>query len=95
MACDIRIGLPSSKFMHPECVLGTVAPLGATKRLPRLIGLGRAKYMLFTGEVIPAEKAQEWGLIDFLVQDDEIEDFLDIIKKKLEKNPKLALTLTK
>lgn len=54
MACDIRVGLPSSKFMHPETALGTIAPLGGTKRLPRLIGLGKAKYMLFTGDSIKA-----------------------------------------
>ena len=46
MACDIRIALPTAKFIHPETMLGTVAPLGGTKRLPRLIGLGRAKYMI-------------------------------------------------
>ena len=57
MACDIRIAMESAKFVHPETSLGTVAPLGATKRLPRLIGLGRAKYMLFTGDTVDSKTA--------------------------------------
>ena len=52
MACDIRIATENAKFLHPEVALGTVAPLGATKRLPRLIGPGRAKYMFFTGDIV-------------------------------------------
>ena len=68
MACDLRVGLPCSKYMHPEASLGTVAPLGGTKRLPRLIGLGRAKYMFYTGDAISAKQAYDWKLLDFLME---------------------------
>jgi len=95
MACDIRIALPSARFTHPETSLGTVAPLGGTKRLPRLIGLGRAKYMLFTGATIDSKTALEWGLVDFLVSEKKIEQFLDSIAAKIAKQPKKALELTK
>ena len=95
MACDIRIAMESAKFVHPETSLGTVAPLGATKRLPRLIGLGRAKYMLFTGDVVDSKTALEWGLIDFLVPEKQIESFLNSLTAKLSNSPNKALELTK
>jgi len=95
MACDIRIALPSAKIIHPETSLGTVAPLGGTKRLPRLIGLGRTKYMLFTGSAIDSKTALEWGLVDFLVSENNIDSFLKSIVSKILSKPKKALELTK
>lgn len=95
MACDIRIALPTAEFLHPEVSLGTVAPLGGTKRLPRLIGPGRAKYMLFTGETIGSNTAFEWGLVDFIVSVKNLDSFLNSILSKIIKNPKKALELTK
>jgi len=95
MACDIRIALPSAKFTHPETALGTVAPLGGTKRLPRLIGMGRAKYMLFTGNTVDSKTALEWGLVDFVVPEKQIETFLNSIMGKIANNPRKGLALTK
>ena len=95
MACDIRIGLQNAKFMHPETSLGTVAPLGGTKRLPRLIGTGRAKYMLFTGDTVDSKTALEWGLIDFLVPEDKIDSFVHDLATNIIKKPAKALELTK
>ena len=95
MACDIRIALPTAKFIHPETSLGTVAPLGGTKRLPRLIGPGKAKYMLFTGNTVDGKTALEWGLVDFLVPKKEINAFIDAITSKMINNPGKALALTK
>jgi enoyl-CoA hydratase len=95
MACDIRIAMPQAKFTHPETSLGTVAPLGGTKRLPRLIGLGKAKYMLFTGDTIDSKTALEWGLVDFVVSEKQIDQFLNSIVDKIANNPRKALELTK
>ena len=95
MACDMRVGLPCSKYMHPETDLGTVAPLGGTKRLPRLVGLGRAKYMLLTGEPIDAKTAYEWKLIDFLVEDKKVNKFVNNLANKLAVKPSMALSMTK
>ncbi|MBI2134953.1 enoyl-CoA hydratase/isomerase family protein [Candidatus Woesearchaeota archaeon] len=95
MACDIRIATENAKFLHPEVSLGTVAPLGATKRLPRLIGSGRAKYMFFTGESIGGKKAVEWGLADFLVSEKKIKEFMGSLLKKIAEKPVHALYLTK
>lgn len=95
MACDIRLAMESAKFSHPEASLGTVAPLGGTKRLPRLIGLGRAKYMLFTGNVVDSKTAFEWGLVDFLVSEKQIESFLDSLVAKISSIPNKSLELVK
>jgi len=95
MACDIRVGSQNAKFMHPETSLGTVAPLGGTKRLPRLIGLGRAKYMLFTGDTVDSKTALEWGLIDFLVPKDKIDSFVQGLATNIIEKPAKALELTK
>src|SRR3989338_1208383 len=95
MACDIRIALESAKFVHPETSLGTVAPLGATKRLPRLIGLGRAKYMLVTGKTIDSNKALEWGLVDFVVPEKKANSFINSLLADITKKPGKALELTK
>src|SRR3989338_3036771 len=95
MACDIRVATENAKFLHPEVSLGPVAPLGATKRLPRLIGPGRAKYMFFTGDIVNGKTALEWGLADFLVPKGKIKEFMrSLLKKKTEK-PTHALYLTK
>ncbi len=95
MACDIRIATKTAKFTHPETSLGTVAPLGGTKRLPRLIGLGKAKFMLLTGITIDSKTAYQWGLVDFLVPKKQINSFLNSITKKIASHPKKALALTK
>ena len=95
MACDIRIALPSAIFAHPETALSTVAPLGGTKRLPRLIGLGKAKYLLFTGNKIDSQTALLWGLVDFVVSEKEIDHFLDTLVSQIESKDKNSLALTK
>lgn len=95
MACDIRIATENAKFLHPEVALGTVAPLGATKRLPRLIGPGRAKYMFFTGDIVNGKTALEWGLADFLVPKGKIKEFMRSLLKKITEKPTHALYLTK
>jgi enoyl-CoA hydratase len=53
----------------PEVRLGLVPGGGGTQRLPRLIGSNRAKWMIMSGDRIPAIKAQVWGLVEFVVDD--------------------------
>lgn len=64
LACDLRIASPSASFGLPEIKLGIFPGAGGTIRLPRLIGPSRAKMMIYTGKIINAEKALNWGLID-------------------------------
>lgn len=67
MACDLRIASEKAKAGQPEVSLGVTPGFGGTQRLPRLVGRARAKYLLFTGEVIGAEKALAYGLFDEVV----------------------------
>jgi enoyl-CoA hydratase len=69
MACDLRVAERQAVFGQPEVRLGIIPGAGGTQHLPRLIGAGRAKRMLFTGESISAAVAFDWGLVDDLVDD--------------------------
>jgi enoyl-CoA hydratase len=67
MACDIRIADEQAVFGQPEVQLGIIPGAGGTQNLPRLVGAGRAKRLLFTGERLSAAAALEWGLVDEVV----------------------------
>jgi enoyl-CoA hydratase len=68
LACDIRIASVKAKFGQPEVNLGLIPGYAATQRLPRLIGLGNALYLLLTGEMIGAEEALRMGLVQKVVE---------------------------
>lgn len=72
MACDIRIASVKAKFGQPECGLGITPGAGGTQRLPRLIGEGRAKELLYTGKIIHADEAERIGLINKVVEPEEL-----------------------
>jgi enoyl-CoA hydratase len=67
MACDIRIAADHAKLGQPEINLGIIPGWGGTQRLPRLVGVGRAKWLILTGEVITAQEALRIGLVDLVV----------------------------
>jgi enoyl-CoA hydratase len=67
MSCDIRIASETAKFGQPEINLGFMPGGGATQRLPRLVGLGRALKLLYTGQMIDASEALTIGLVDQVV----------------------------
>ena len=71
------------KFGQPEIKLGIIPGWGGTQRLPRLIGEGRAMWMILTGEMISAQQAHEWGLVDFVVPQAELEKFTFDIAEKI------------
>ena len=68
MCCDMRIATPNAKFGLPEVSLGALPGYGGTQRLQRLIGMARAKEMIYTGKPINAEKALEYGLVNKVVE---------------------------
>lgn len=64
MACDIRLASDKAKLGQPEVNLGIIPGYGGTQRLPRLVGRGKAKELIFTGDLISAEEAHRIGLVD-------------------------------
>lgn len=69
MACDIRVATRRSKFGQPEVNLGIIPGAGGTQRLARLVGVGRAKELIYTGRIISADEACSIGLVNFLTDD--------------------------
>jgi len=69
LACDFRIATRDSQLGFPEVNLGLLPGGGGTQRSPRLISPGRARWLVMSGERIPAATAEAWGLIEFVVDD--------------------------
>jgi enoyl-CoA hydratase len=67
LACDIRVAADHARFGQPELGLGIIPGAGATQRLPRIVGLGHAKHLVLTGEIIDARRALEIGLVSAAV----------------------------
>jgi enoyl-CoA hydratase len=91
-ACDFIVATPEASFRTPEAIRGTV---GATQRLPRILGKRLAKDLMFTGRVLSAEEAREAGLVARLVGASEIERVLQEIKTEILNAPQQALRLAK
>ena len=72
LACSIRIASENAKFGQPEINLGIIPGYGATQRLPRIVGLGRAIEIMTTGEMISANTAREIGLVNAVVPQDQL-----------------------
>ncbi len=95
MACDIRIAAENARFGQPEIKIGVIPGGGGTQRLARLIGLGRAKEMLFTGDPIDAEEAYRIGLVNKVVPGESLMDETRKMASKFLKQPGFALKITK
>lgn len=72
MACDIRIASTKAKFGQPEVSLGITPGFSGTQRLPRLVGLGKAKELIYTAAVIYADEAYRIGLVNKVVEPEEL-----------------------
>jgi len=95
LACDFRIASAKAKFGQPEVNLGVIPGYAATQRLPRLIGLGNALYLLMTGEMIGAEDALRMGLVQKVVEPDQLlPAAMELAKAIASKGPK-AVRLVK
>jgi enoyl-CoA hydratase/carnithine racemase len=69
LACDFRIAHADAQLGFPEVNLGLLPGGGGTQRAPRLIGVGRAAWLVMSGERIAAPQASHWGLVEFVVDD--------------------------
>ena len=95
MDCDIRIAAEGTKFGFPETNVGGTVTNAGTKLLPLLVGLGRAKEMVFTNEMIDARQAEQWGLVNKVVPLDELEKTTMDMARKIANNSTLAIYLSK
>lgn len=95
LACDLRICSENAKFSQPEINLGIMPGGGGTQRLTRLIGEGRSMEIMLTGEMIDAETAHRFGLVNHVYPADQLlEKTLELAEKIAEKAP-IALQLSK
>jgi len=95
LSCDLRIAAHTAHFGLPEINLGIVPGGGGTQRLTRLIGEGKAKELIFLGEVFDAQTAYELGLVNFLVPLSDLDDETAKLAKKLCKKPPVAVRTAK
>lgn len=72
MACDIRIASEKAKFGQPEVTLGIIPGFAGTQRLPRLVGKGIAKELIYTGDMIDAQEALRIGLVNKVTAPEEL-----------------------
>ena len=95
MACDIRIASEKAKFGQPEVSLGIPPGFGGTQRLSRLVGKGRAKELLFTGEMIDAAEAYRIGLANKVVAPEELMEAAKAMAQKIISRAPIAVQACK
>ena len=95
LACDIVIAARSAKFIQSFANIGLIPDSGGTWILPRLVGQARALGLALTGDPIPAEKAEAWGLIWKCVDDDALEAEALALARKFAAGPTRSLAATK
>ncbi|KPI54217.1 enoyl-CoA hydratase [Clostridioides difficile] len=95
MACDIRIASAKAKFGQPEVTLGITPGYGGTQRLTRLVGMAKAKELIFTGQVIKADEAEKIGLVNRVVEPEVLMEEVEKLAKVIAKNAQLAVRYSK
>lgn len=94
LACDIRIASPRSKMGLVETTLAIFPGAGGTQRLSRVVGLAKAKEMIFTGRILEASEALNIGLLNHVVEDP-MEKSMQIAEEIVSKTGPLAVRLAK
>lgn len=95
LACDIRIASENARFGLPETRLGLMPGYGGTQLLARLVGTGRAKYMIFSGESITANEAYQFGLVEMVVEEEYLMEEAKKLAKRISQNGPFALKACK
>ena len=95
LACDIRIASENARFGLPEANLGIIPAAGGTQRLPRLIGLSRAKDWILTGDIYDAQEALRSGLVRCVVPLDKLMETTKELARKILARAPLAVRLAK
>ena len=95
MVCDIRLAAENAKFAMPECGLGIFPGFGGTQRLARLVGMGRAKELVFSTAMIDAQEAYRIGLVNHVYPKEELMEQAKKLALKIAGNASYAVSLAK
>jgi enoyl-CoA hydratase/carnithine racemase len=95
LACDVRVASDTAKFGQPELGLGIIPGAGATQRLPRIVGLGWAKHLVLTGDIIDARQALEIGLVTAVMPAAQLQVRARELAKRILRQGPLAARLAK
>lgn len=95
LAADLRLAAEGVELAFPEVKIGTLPGWGGTQRLPALIGAARAKSLVFTGDRIAAQQAEHWGLVNWVVPRDRLEQRARDLAQAIAANAPLAVQMAK
>ncbi|MEM4394561.1 MAG: enoyl-CoA hydratase-related protein [Candidatus Nitrosocaldaceae archaeon] len=95
LACDIRIGSKNAVLGQPEVTIGIPPGWGGTQRLMRIVGIAKAKELVFTGKRINAEEAYNIGLLNKVVELSELMNEAKNMAREIAKNSNIAVRVTK
>ncbi len=91
MAAHFRIASSNAKMGLPEVSLGVIPGYGGTQRLPQLVGKGKAMEMIMSASMISAEEAKEWGLVNYVVEHEELIPLCENVAAKIMRNSSVAI----
>jgi enoyl-CoA hydratase/carnithine racemase len=91
LGCDLRIASSDASLGLPEVKFGIIPDVGGSTRLPAVVGLGRAKELIMTAKLIGAEEAQRIGLVNRIVEPEELEDATQALVDELLANSPVAV----
>lgn len=95
LACDLRIAATHVKLGLTETSLGIIPGAGGTQRLPRLIGLGKAKELIYTARRLSAKEAEKYGIIEYVYEGHEVLEKAQQLALEMAKNAPLSLVQAK
>lgn len=95
MACDIRVASEKVRIGQTEVNVGLIPGWGGTQRLPRLVGKGIAKELIFTGKMVEAKTAKNIGLVNRVVPPEKLKSAVEELAKKIISKPPIAIKLAK
>jgi len=95
LACDLRVASSNSVLGLPEACVGLFPAWGGTQRLARLIGTGRAKELIYTGDKISADRAWQIGLVNHVVDSEQLQQKCGEIARKILKNSPISVVQAK
>jgi len=95
LSCDFRIGYENSVYSFPETSIGIIPGAGGTQRMTRLVGISKSLEWIFTSKRYSSDEALRDGVIDFLVNNSDIDEFVDEFVSSIVRNAPIAIKAAK